>query len=317
MSAYPSLPLFTDAFIADTSHLSAQETGAYLLLLMVAWRSPDCRLPDDDARLARYARVDRRTWLRIKGTVLEFWTLADGFWTQKRLSKERVIVSKRAEAARENGKHGGRPKSLIDNDQANPAGSAGVSGSKAPNPNPNPTVKGEATPHPVAQKADDFPPKAFDLWWELWPHKVARLGAERAFTRIRKGGRVTYQQLCDGVRRYKANKPETRDWCYPTTWLNEGRWDDQPAGPVPPRPNGYPQRVSGLTSLAEQKIAARRQEATRDRTIDMDNDLFPAGGRDAGAGPAEGPRPAGRDGRWPERGQPGTVHDFPGRRAHG
>ncbi|ACL63205.1 DUF1376 domain-containing protein [Methylobacterium nodulans] len=45
MSAYPSLPLFTDAFIADTGHLSAAETGAYLMLLMVAWRSPGCSLP--------------------------------------------------------------------------------------------------------------------------------------------------------------------------------------------------------------------------------------------------------------------------------
>lgn len=84
MSAYPSLPLFTDAFIADTGHLSAQETGAYLMLMMVAWRSPDCRLADDDDRLARWARVDRRTWLRIKPTIMEFWTLDAGFWSPSR-----------------------------------------------------------------------------------------------------------------------------------------------------------------------------------------------------------------------------------------
>lgn len=48
MSSFPSLPLFTDAFLADTGHLSAQETGAYLLLLMMAWRLPECRLPDND-----------------------------------------------------------------------------------------------------------------------------------------------------------------------------------------------------------------------------------------------------------------------------
>lgn len=138
MSTFPSLPLFTDAFIADTGHLSAQETGAYLMLIMMAWRSPTCRLPDDDDKLARWARVDRRTWLRIKPTVLEFWSLADGFWTQKRLSKERDIVSKRAEAARENGKQGGRPKSLELLDAGNPTGSSQVSGAKAPNPNPNP-----------------------------------------------------------------------------------------------------------------------------------------------------------------------------------
>lgn len=146
MSAYPSLPLFTDAFIADTGHLSAQETGAYMMLLMVAWRSPACRLPDDDDKLARWARVDRRTWLRIKRSVMEFWVLIDGAWSQKRLSKEREIVSKRADAARENGKQGGRPKSLENNNPANPVGSLGDSQSKAPNPSPNPSrIKGRTT----------------------------------------------------------------------------------------------------------------------------------------------------------------------------
>ncbi|ARO57215.1 YdaU family protein [Methylorubrum extorquens] len=140
MSAYPSLPLFTDAFIADTGHLSAQETGAYLMLMMVAWRSPECRLPDTDDKLARWARVDRRTWLRIKPAVMEFWTLADGFWSQKRLSKEREFVSKRAEVNRRNGEQGGRPKSLKNNDAENPVGYERVSETKAPTPTPNPKI---------------------------------------------------------------------------------------------------------------------------------------------------------------------------------
>jgi uncharacterized protein YdaU (DUF1376 family) len=136
MSQFPSLPLFTDAFIADTGHLSAQETGAYAMLLMIAWRSPGCRLPDNDDKLARWARVDRRTWLRIKPAVMEFWTLSDGSWTQKRLSKEHDKVSKHAEVARENGKHGGRPKPLKINGADNPAGSRWATHKKAPNPNP-------------------------------------------------------------------------------------------------------------------------------------------------------------------------------------
>jgi len=134
MSSFPSLLLFTDAFLADTGHLSAQETGAYLLLLMMAWRLPECRLPDDDTKLSRWARLDRRTWPRVKPVVMEFWTLQDGFWTQKRLSRERDIVSKRAEAARQNGKHGGRPKSLENKEPENQAGSMWDTQQKAPNP---------------------------------------------------------------------------------------------------------------------------------------------------------------------------------------
>lgn len=140
MTEFPSLPLFTDAYLADTRHLSALEHGAYLLLLMMAWRSPDCCLPNDDETLARWASVDGRTWKRIKPRVMAFWTLAEDQWSQARLSREREFVSKRADVARANGKLGGKPKRLKSNGSDNPAGSTQATQPKAPNPNPNPTA---------------------------------------------------------------------------------------------------------------------------------------------------------------------------------
>ncbi len=160
MSEIPSLPLFTDAYLADTRHLTAQEHGAYLLLLMMAWRAPNCRLPDDDAKLAKWAGVDARTWSRIKPTIMEFWTPESGHWTQRRLAKEREFVSMRAEVARKNGKHGGRPKSLNTRAQENPAGSSRVSQTKAPNPNPNPIEIEPIAQQPIAARA--APPNRYD-----------------------------------------------------------------------------------------------------------------------------------------------------------
>jgi len=123
MSAFPVLPLFTDAFIADTTHLTAEETGAYLMLLMVAWRRPGCSLPDDDTSLARWARVSAKTWARIRPRVMAFWALDEaGEWVQSRLSQEKLRASQRASVARENGTRGGRPKSLKNNESKNPDG---------------------------------------------------------------------------------------------------------------------------------------------------------------------------------------------------
>lgn len=105
MAEFPALPLWTDALLGDTTHLSTIEFGAYMLTLIVAWRTPDCSLPDDDQFLGRITR-DPKHWPRIKARVMAFWTLGeDGRWRQKRLTKEREYVAnlkkKRADAGRE------------------------------------------------------------------------------------------------------------------------------------------------------------------------------------------------------------------------
>ena len=97
MADFPAMPLWTDAYLADTRHLSQAEHGAYLLLMMEAWRRARCCLPDNDELLARLSgspSVD--VWLTLKPSVMALWTL-DGRtceWTQKRMLKERDFVEK-------------------------------------------------------------------------------------------------------------------------------------------------------------------------------------------------------------------------------
>lgn len=234
MSKFPHLPLFTDAFIADTMHLSAAETGAYLMLLMVAWRSPECRLPDDDQKLARWARVEARHWPKVKQNVMTFWTLSEGYWTQARLLKEHAYCSKSAAVARANGKLGGRPKSLETLNPDNPAGSSRVPQQKAPIPIP--IQEGSTEPSLIEDSKLSSHPKpsvwgSFDEFWAAYPAKVGKEAARRKFERIRRGGKVAFPDLMAGLQRYKASKPPDRDWCHPTTWLNQGRWEDEASKP--------------------------------------------------------------------------------------
>lgn len=97
MAQFPYLPLWTDALIADTTHLSTLEFGAYLKLLIAAWRSPGCRLPNDEKRLAQLSG-DPRHWHMIRGNVMEFWHVGeDGHLYQKRLVKEHFAVTVKSE----------------------------------------------------------------------------------------------------------------------------------------------------------------------------------------------------------------------------
>lgn len=96
MADFPGLTIWTDAYIGDTQHLTLQEHGAYLKLLMIAWRSPGCCLPDDDKRLAVMLGITLRVWTKLKPAVMDFWDLEDGVYLQGRLTREREKVEEQS-----------------------------------------------------------------------------------------------------------------------------------------------------------------------------------------------------------------------------
>lgn len=100
MAEFPFLPIDVRAFLADTQHLDARETGAYANLLFHAWLASDNGLPDDDKRLALLARCTPNEWRKIRPTVLGFWFLSrDGRWHQKHLDNKRVEVATKSAKA--------------------------------------------------------------------------------------------------------------------------------------------------------------------------------------------------------------------------
>lgn len=77
------MPLYITDFIADTVHLSAAETGAYLCLIMDYWLHDG--LPDDDVRLAQTARLPVKSWREMRPAIQAFFH--DG-WRHKRIDAE-------------------------------------------------------------------------------------------------------------------------------------------------------------------------------------------------------------------------------------
>ncbi len=118
MSQAPIWPVATDALIADTTHLSRDEFGAYLLLLMAQWRSNGKPLPNDDARLGRIARATDREWRRMRPVLSEFFQISSTGWSQKRIEKDFKNVSAKIAKNRENASKGGEAKALKNNNVA-------------------------------------------------------------------------------------------------------------------------------------------------------------------------------------------------------
>ena len=92
------MPMYWSDFKADTEHLGALETGAYMMLIGHYWNTGG--LPNDDTKLARIARMTPEEWEIAKSTIAEFFQ--DG-WRHKRidieLSKNTDISERRSAAA--------------------------------------------------------------------------------------------------------------------------------------------------------------------------------------------------------------------------
>ncbi len=98
---------------------------------------------------------------------------------------------------------------------------------------PNPDMSKPRKPQKQARQKDT--PDGFDDWWELYPRKVRRLRAEKAYAAARK--RASEQELASGLKnslsRWKSEKTETEFIPHPATWLNGGGWMDQTSPPPP------------------------------------------------------------------------------------
>lgn len=116
MTNAPFMQLYVADYLADTQHLTTEQHGAYLLLLMTMWRNAGS-LPNDEKKLARIAHVSLKRWHIIAGDVMAFFDISDGRITQKRLSEELQKAVSKSEKRKTSGSLGGKAKSLKNNEQ--------------------------------------------------------------------------------------------------------------------------------------------------------------------------------------------------------
>lgn len=99
---------------------------------------------------------------------------------------------------------------------------------------------------------DDWPSDYADRFWKQYPRKVARKKTYAILKSIRARGEVTFTALMVGIARIPINEPKFIP--HPTTWLNQGRWDDEslPAGVANAATASFTNRIQGLVERARQ-----------------------------------------------------------------
>ncbi len=120
MPDLPYLPMFVTDLLGDTMDLSAEEFGAYHLLLYALWRNRCRPIDADPTRLAGLCRVSVRRWKqKLAPRLLEFFDQdllkADQKIQQKRLKAEWDKRSKKTEQQSEAGKRSAEARALKNN----------------------------------------------------------------------------------------------------------------------------------------------------------------------------------------------------------
>lgn len=236
------MPVFPDALIGDTTDLSIEEFGAYVMILMVTWRNNGRPLADDPVRMARICRLSEKRWAeKVRPVISRFFDLSEGTWRQARLEKEWNYVANQRAIQSEKGKKGGRPKSLENNDSDKAAALSQLKPEQSPQSQPHKELTSEAgaseatvktaplghDPKPANPQSQDLN-ALFSEWWEFVPRKVSKGQAEKAYRAALR--HATPDELLAGIRRYaeQVADEEPRFKKHAATWLNGKCWLDEP-----------------------------------------------------------------------------------------
>lgn len=108
MAALPYMQLYVADYLADTSHLTVTEHGAYLLLMFNYWqRGQSFKAKDQQSlnkRLATVARMSNEEWADVAESLAEFFSVSPTEWEHKRIARDLEAVHLKSTKASTAGK---------------------------------------------------------------------------------------------------------------------------------------------------------------------------------------------------------------------
>lgn len=199
-------------FVRMISYCAETETGGRVPVAYLPNLTPTKTVARRDALLREGlivrdgADVVLRSWERIQSA-------HDAGVERKRKDRERKAAARAAERA--GTVHGTSADTSADSPQ---------------------TVQPMSARKEVEEEKDNIKPSSsadadFDEFWQHYPRKIGKQSARKAYTRALK--LAPGDVILAGVLRYAAERKgeDPTYTAHPDTWLNQGRWDDEPTPP--------------------------------------------------------------------------------------
>lgn len=261
-------------FEIDTEKVKASDTwlrartgavkGALLLLWSEAWQQTPCgSLPNDDELVALLIDMPLPTFAKHRAVLMRGWTPADDGRLYHETITARVLamLEKRAKDAKRTAERRGRaaesgesPAEVAVVSRVTPALPASEFDTKHQAPS---TSSKKKTPSPSAPR--------FAIFWKAYPKKVAKDAARKAFEKREVDDSLLSTMLdaiCAQSRSEGWQKDGGQFIPHPSTWLNEGRWQDE--GVALPSEAPRPTYIAPPPMTAEEREAS---DAARKRVM--------------------------------------------------
>ena len=207
---------------------SGDEFRAAVVLWCASWHQvPAASLPDSDAILATLAGFGRdvSSWLSVREVALKNWIKCDDgrlyhpvvaekankAWEVKKNQRSRTQA---ARDARWRDRSTGSVTEFV---------TESVTESKRRDRDRDRDREYNSRESQKETRAQER--AAFARFWELWPNKVGKPAAEAKFAKLSHD----VDAIIAGVRRYIVARRPDQPWLNPATFLNQRRWEDEPA----------------------------------------------------------------------------------------
>ena len=245
MPAIPYMPFYVSDYLADTSHLTTLEHGAYTLLIWAYWNGKR-PLIAESARLAGIAKMTLGQWLKIEPTMAAFFTHEDGLWRHKRIdaelknTKEKLAQNSKAGKASAAVRWGKRYNEIV-TDDVTPVTTDDLTEGQ-----PRASESVVVVVSKSSQKKEDSMKTEFKEFWKIVWQKVGTGDAERAYIKQRRAGHsaelIREAAIKQGPALIEAAALRGSSVLHPATWLNQARFLDEDFAKDIPKPhvNGKP-----------------------------------------------------------------------------
>jgi hypothetical protein len=256
MAKDPAFPWYASDWLGSNRRamMTLEQQAAYMNLLCRQWTDKTCSLPDDDEMLAHLSELNEG-WLNGGCQVLRPCFPKHPTLEGRIANPKLVLVREEREEWRRKSQEGGRKSGAVRRAKSKPKRTSGKRRVVEPphEPNANQTrTKGEPntnspSPSPSPsygkeniQKKAPLDDQAFTHWWAIWPQgkKTGKEAARKAYKAAVK--RICAERACEPreardhlqerLTAFVATPKCLGLYCpHPSTWLNGGRYDDDPS----------------------------------------------------------------------------------------